>query len=103
MPRVIDKMLLRWIAFRHFQRAEYQIAANFHVRQFIAAGSQRAVEQNRLSQAGGIVDPIAAFDDLYRLFRRAQFALVFLQHIHTDDLLSVSPEYSFVLLSDHTT
>ena len=49
VPGVIDKMLLRRVAFRHFQWAEYQIAADFHVRQFIAAGSQRAVEQNRLS------------------------------------------------------
>ena len=84
VPAVVDEVFPKRVALHHFDRAKSQIAADLDVREFIAAGGERLVKQDRKADIGAVVDPVAALNAADGLFRCHQFASVFIEIIHSN-------------------
>ena len=89
VPAVIEKVLARRVALDGPDRTKAEIAADLDVVQFITPLGEGGVQQRREGDVGGIVHPVAAFDEPNRLGGRAELGMVFgkIVHVFTSEVL----------------
>ena len=71
------------IAFDGLNGSEDEVSADLDVLQLVFPGSEGGVQKGRKAQIGGIVHPVAAFDQPDRFFGRAELLLIFTADTHT--------------------
>ena len=87
MPRVPGQMIGCVRNIENRRTAHEHAAAEINVLQLAHACGERLVERVRGAGAPAVVHPVAALDDLDRLFGRRQLALIQCCEIHRDNLL----------------
>ena len=87
MPRVPGQMIGCVRNIENRRTAHEHAAAEIDVLQLAHACGERLVERVRGAGAPAVVHPVAALDDLDRLFGRRQLALIQCCEIHRDNLL----------------
>ena len=69
VPAVVDEVLAVWVALHGLDGFEDEVAPDLDIRQFVPAGRQGRIQQLGETDVRAVIHPVAALDDLHRLFR----------------------------------